>query len=263
MTTWSEAGTGPWGPSNTRMFTASIRRHLPARYPWTNRRAPARVGLAVALAGCLVSAGGPAALTGQSISDDTAVRTLALAVERYGELDAICARFEQVLRVELLGQERTSRGELCQRRPNLFSMRFTDPDRDVIVSDGADFWIYYASVNPDQVIRLSLDMADGGVDFYREFLATPEERYGVEGLGVETVTGRTTHRVRLTPREPVGYRTAELWVDPATGMIRRVEVAEDNGTVRRVTLSDIRLDPVLPDGTFRFVVPDGVTVVRR
>lgn len=236
---------------------------FPAMTFWRQPARTRRGLLVVALAAALVPVARPAPLAGQAVSDETAVRTLARAVERYGELDAICARFEQVLRVELLGQERTSRGELCQRRPNLFAMRFTDPDRDAIVSDGADFWIYYASVNPDQVIRLTLDQARGGVDFYREFLAAPEEKYGVEGLGTETVTGRTTRRIRLTPREPVGYRTAELWIDPATGMIRRVEVAEDNGTIRRVTLWDIRPDPVLPDGTFRFVVPDGVTVVRR
>lgn len=247
------------------MFPAAAQTRATARRRWpvTRPRGPlmARMFFAVAAAVSAFPAPGP--LAGQAVSDDVAARTLAMAVERYAELDAICARFEQVLRVELLGQERTSRGELCQRRPNLFSMRFTDPDRDAIVSDGADFWIYYASVNPDQVIQLSLDMAGGGVDFYREFLAAPENKYDLEGLGTETVTGRTTRRIRLTPRQPLGYRTADLWIDPSTGMIRRVEVAEDNGTVRRVTLTDIRLDPVLPDGTFRFVVPQGVTVVRR
>ena len=104
-----------------------------------------------------------------------AMGALSEASERFSGLTVVCADFRQVLEVTLLGERRESRGELCQRRPNLFFMRFTEPQGDQVVADGSYFWIYYASVSPDQVVRLPLDPARGGLDFYREFLDRPAE----------------------------------------------------------------------------------------
>ncbi|MDT8341834.1 MAG: outer membrane lipoprotein carrier protein LolA [Longimicrobiales bacterium] len=218
-----------------------------------------RRGRRPALAAACLALVLPGALQGQ----DRAAEALRAASDTYGGLTTICADFHQVLTVTLLRQVKEARGELCQRRPNLFFMRFSEPGGDEVVADGEWFWVYYASVNPDQVVRLPLDPARGGLDFYREFLERPGERYHAVLEGEEEVTGRATLRIALTPRQARGYESARVWIDPGRGMIRRVEVAEENGTVRRVTLDRIRVDPVLPADAFTYRVPDGVRVVSR
>jgi outer membrane lipoprotein-sorting protein len=185
------------------------------------------------------------------------------AAERYAGVDAVCARFSQLLEVVLLDQENRGEGELCQARPNLFSMRFSDPPGDAVVADGEHFWVYYRSINPEQVLRLPVDPARGGLDFYREFLESPREKYDATIEGTEVVTGRETIRLALEPRSNRGYRNARVWIDPERDEIRRVEVTEENGSIRTVTLEDIRMDPDVSAGTFRFQVPDGVSVVVR
>jgi outer membrane lipoprotein carrier protein len=185
------------------------------------------------------------------------------ASARYGDVQAVCARFVQTLEVVLLDQTNRGEGELCQRSPNLFSMRFSDPPGDAVVADGEFFWVYYRSINPEQVLRLPLDPSRGGLDFYREFLDGPREKYEARLEGREEVTGRETVRVALTPLSPRGYQSARVWIDPARAEIRQVEVTEENGSIRTVTLDEIRMDPDLAADVFRFDVPDGVSVVAR
>lgn len=211
--------------------------------------------LPLALAAILPAA---APATGQD-----ALEILENAARRYGGVDTVCADFEQLLTVTLLGEERASRGELCQRRPNLFAMRFADPEGDAVVADGTHFWIYYASVNPGQVVKAPLDPARGGLDFYREFLDDPAEKYDATVEGEEEVTGRPTVRLHLQPLADRGYRSARVWIDVERATIRRVQVAENNGTVRDLTLDRIRENPSLPGDAFTFRVPPGVQVISR
>lgn len=204
----------------------------------------------------------PVTLQGQGSGDD-AMAVLEQAAERYREVEAVCADFTQTLEVVLLRRVNSGSGVLCQKAPNLFSMRFSDPGGDAVVADGEFFWVYYRSINPEQVLKLPLDPERGGMDFYREFLQQPREKYDARIEGREEVTGRETVRIGLEPLMPRGYESAKVWIDPAAGTIRRIRVVEDNGTVRTVTLSGIRMDPEVDAGIFSFQVPEGVIIVSR
>lgn len=186
---------------------------------------------------------------------------MAHASERFGEIRGVCADFEQTLSVPLLGEERTSHGRLCQMTPNLFRMDFSDPEGDLVVADGTHFWLYYRSVNPGQVVRMPLDPSRGGMDFYREFLDSPASKYEIASEGTETVAGRETVRIHLTPKTNRGYQDARVWIDPAQHLIRRLEIREANGSVRSITLSEIALDPGLETSKFTYTPPDGVRVI--
>lgn len=186
---------------------------------------------------------------------------MASASERFADIQGVCARFEQTLTVPLLGEERTSRGRLCQMRPNLFRMDFSDPEGDLVVADGSHFWLYYRSMSPDQVVRRPVDPSRGGLDFYREFLDEPAAKYEIEGQGTEQVSGRTTVKVHLTPFADRGYEEAWVWIDPTEHLIRRIEVVEENGSVRRITLSEIEVDPGLAADAFTYTPPEGVRVI--
>ncbi len=188
------------------------------------------------------------------------VRPLEQAAARYREVRAICADFEQVIEVRLMRTSIESAGRICQRRPNLFSMRFTDPDGDMVVSDGEYFWAYYPSAVEDQVMRHPVSGSPGREDFFREFLEDTGAKYEAEPGGIEAVDGRDCRVVALTPRTDAGYRAARLWLDTETHVIRRLEIHEQN-KVRTLTLRDIDLDPEIPAGTFAFEVPEGARVM--
>ena len=112
---------------------------------------------------------------------------LEAASRRYREVHAMCADFEQVVEVRLLRRTIESTGQVCQQRPNLFSMRFTDPQGDMVVSDGQYFWVYYPSVNEGQVMRYPVAESRDGRTSSANSLKIPVAKYEAELGGVESV----------------------------------------------------------------------------
>jgi outer membrane lipoprotein carrier protein len=162
----------------------------------------------------------------------------------------------------LLRQTTTSRGTIHQRQPDRIALRFTDPDGDVILGDGQFFWVYYPSVNAQQVIR-SPAAASGetGVNLQAQFVGDPVERFRYELHGTETVAGRAAHVLTLVPRERADYRSLKVWVDSRDGLVRRFEITEHNGNMRRFDLSNLQVNPTIPESVFRFTPPAGARIV--
>ncbi len=218
-------------------------------------------------------AGGPILVATLSLSvasaqdipaqDPRALALLEEASRRYRELRGFCATFQQTLEVPLLRQNTESTGSLCQERPNLFAMRFTDPQGDLLVADGTWFWVYYPSSDPRQVLQFEMQTRPGGVDFHREFLEAPGEKYEMQYLGEETVAGVVTHLISLSPLAPTGFEGARIWLDTGRSLIVKARVEMENESVRTVTLTDIVLNPPADPSRFRFIPPDGTRVIRR
>lgn len=220
-------------------------------------------GLRLALVGCVVGALSAGSGPGLAAQEERALALLEEAGERYRDTQGFCADFKQALHVPLLRETTQSAGTLCQEKPNLFAMRFTDPMGDVLLADGESFWVYYPSSDPRQVLQFSMETQPGGVDFHREFLETPGEKYELSYVGEEPLEGRSTHLIELVPIQPSGFKDASIWLDSQRSLIIQAMIGMEDGSVRTVTLSQIQLDPPEDPGRFQFVVPDGARVIRR
>lgn len=203
-----------------------------------------------------------AALAMQEAADPVAV--LERASGEYSALTGFCADFRQTLTSPLLNQVTRSRGRMCQQQPDRFSMRFTDPEGDVVVADGEWLWVYFPSSDAGQVIRSPMTSGGrGGFDFHREFLSDPGTRYAPAYLRSEEIDGAATHVIRLVPRQASAYREARVWIDEETWFIRRTEIEEENGNLREVRLAGFEPNPRLGSDVFRFTPPRGVQVITR
>ena len=212
-------------------------------------------GAGAAIASALVPTSTDAQDRGVEILHDTA--------ERYATVQTLCADFTQHLRVPLLGSERTGTGRLCQATPNLFAMRFNDPDGDLIVVDGTFAWVYFPSNDAKTVLKTSADQSAGGRDFHREFLEDPESKYEVTYEGSEDIEGRATYRLRMVPRRPMSYRFATVWIDQGPPVLRRLQMEEANGNIRTVTLDNVGFGADPGADYFAFTPPEGALVMVR
>ncbi len=194
-------------------------------------------------------------------AQDEGMAVLEAASERYGAATSVCADFVQLRAVPMLRQEVTQRGRLCSADPNLFAMRFTDPEGNVIVSDGRAQWIYRPSEDPRQVFRAEVGPNTGGQDFYRELLEDPGSKYRPTCVGREEVDGHATVRVCLGAMTTSRERPDIVWIDEATHVVRRIHFTEENGSERTITLSDIEFDTPPPTGWFSFTPPSGAIVI--
>jgi len=219
--------------------------------------AKAAVGLALVEALPATPLGAQASTSAQ----ERGMEVLERASARYAPVQSLCADFVQHLAVPLLGDERTSRGRLCQDRPNLFAMRFTEPAGDLVVVDGESMWYYMPSSDPKQVFRFEVEQGTRGQDFHRDFLEDPQHKYDVAYEAEELVSGERTHRLRLVPKTRVSYRAAVLWIEEATSLLRQIRVIEENGNERTITLRGIEFDREPPPGWFAFTPPASALVI--
>jgi outer membrane lipoprotein carrier protein len=186
------------------------------------------------------------------------------ASEAYEALTAVRADFRQEARNPILARTISSRGTIYQRPPDLFLMRFDDPVGDVIVSDGEHLWVFYPSVDSLQVLRLPSAGGAGATDLRSQFIGDPAARFEATLEGSEVVAGREADILLLEPHAGAAtYRSLRAWIDREDGLARRFEITESNGLTRHFELSDLRLNPSLPDSLFRFEPPEGVRIVDR
>jgi outer membrane lipoprotein carrier protein len=193
-------------------------------------------------------------------NDPVAAALMEAAAARYRNTASLCSDFTQHLSVPLLGQDQTGRGRFCSQRPDRFALRFTEPPGDLVVGDGTWVWAYYPSVDARQVLRFPAARAPGGFDFYREFLEGWSDKYRATSEGAETVAGRATRRLRLVPLSSAAYLAVVVWIE-ADGVLRRIRVEEENGSVRTVTLTSADMGQPPPASWFTFTPPRGAQVI--
>ena len=72
------------------------------------------------------------------------------------------------------------------------------------------------------------------------------------------------YALKLTPIEPhpQAPETIQLWLDPDTGLIRRVRLDLPGGSSSDITFSGLRANAPVDAARFRFTAPEGVHVVR-
>ncbi len=206
----------------------------------------------------------PAAPGAAKAEDDAAADAILERVERtYAGVRSMQADFVQDLRVPLLGTSQRSSGKIYQRRPDRFLMKFSDPAGDVIVADGRSFWMYYPSSDAKQVMKTSIAEGSQHVDLHQQFLSNPVERYNATLDGTESVDGHRTHVLTLLPKQASPVRKLRIWVDTGDFAVRRFEMTEENESVRRIELRNLRRNVDLPDGLFVFTPPRGAQVFEQ
>lgn len=173
------------------------------------------------------------------------------------------ADFTQSLRVPLLNTSQTSTGKLYQRKPDRFLMRFTEPAGDVMVADGRYFWIYYPSTDRTQVVRTSIAQGGEQADFQKQFLSNATERFVATMNGQEAVDGRAAWSLTLVPKRESPYKVIRIWVDRQDYMVRRFEMTEENNSVRRVELRNLKVNEPISDALFTFTPPAGAHVFEQ
>lgn len=193
----------------------------------------------------------------------------AAAVDRataaWAKIASLKASFEQVVTNPLTGRAERARGEYRQQGRNRLAVTFSDPKGDRIVADGKSLWLYLPSTTPNQVIRRPLGEGAGSVDLTAQFLSSPKSRFTITSQGSATVDGRAADVLLLVPKtaEDRPFARAKVWVDARDGLIRQFEVTDAQGLTRKVTLSQVVVNPKVDASSFRFSVPRGARIVEQ
>jgi outer membrane lipoprotein carrier protein len=187
------------------------------------------------------------------------------AAKVYRSLASLQANFVQVIDNPMIDSAESS-GTLVQAGPVKLAMRFTDPPGEAIVIDGQHVWVYTPSTVPGQVVRLAVPSGGPayGYNLLAWFLDRPTERYKASYVRKERLNDRNTDVVELVPAAPdLPFEKAVIWLDQESALPRRLEIHEQSGATRTLSLSKIRVNAQVPDRTFIFQVPSGARVVDQ
>src|SRR5664279_2049907 len=195
------------------------------------------------------------------LAAQSADSTLDRAVAAYATVKTARISFTQTIDNSLTGTKVTTDGELQQRRPSLFAVKFAEPSGDRIVSDGKWVWVYLPSTNPGQVIRAKLGADVGAPDFAAQFLEAPRKSYTVSGGSAASIDGSATHSVMLAPKSTESpFSKVTLWVNDGDALLRRVETVDQSGVTRLITVTKFAKNSAVDANAFVFKVPAGVKV---
>jgi len=105
------------------------------------------------------------------------------------------------------------------------------------------------------VVRTSI--AEGGeqADFQRQFLSNATDRFVATLNGEEAVGGRPAWALTLVPKRESPYKVIRIWVDREDYLVRRFEMTEENNSVRRVELRNLKVNQPISDALFTFTPP--------
>lgn len=181
------------------------------------------------------------------------VDDLVKAIEKkYAGVETMKAKFTQVARNELFGDE-TTKGEVFVKKPA--KMRWSFGTERLFVTNGKKMWIYTAE-DKQVIVYDDVAQAAGSADSFLTSLDKLDEQFDVKVLA----SGDDGHEIELTPKSDEQFKRVRLAL---TGdlLIRRVVLTDPFDQVTEITLENLQLNQPIPDEMFTFTVPSGAEVV--
>jgi outer membrane lipoprotein carrier protein len=182
--------------------------------------------------------------------------------ERYASARTLSAKFRQEIPLQNVGIVRKASGTVYFGRPLKMRWDYDGPEAQLFLADGRYF--YFRPAGSSQVIRRAVDEKGLGgkipllllfgkgeiTDLFRVDAADPRKG------GEETV-------LRLSPLGDGApeVRRIDLVVGTEDALIREIHVFDRLGGENHLYLTDVKVNPPLPAGFFRFRKPAGVSVV--
>ena len=180
----------------------------------------------------------------------------------YERTNDIYASFTQISHLRSVSKPKESSGMVYFKKPGKMRWEYTNPEQQLLVSDGRTMWFYVAE--DEQVIVQPAEDAYGSKtpitflsgmgklqnDFYMNLL--PES------------DSATAYKLELLPKQPQPeLAKLILTVDPKTYQIVHTAVYDPYGNITDVYLSNLDINVAPPDDVFTFDIPEGVDVIQQ
>ncbi|WP_163338033.1 outer membrane lipoprotein carrier protein LolA [Desulfopila sp. IMCC35008] len=195
--------------------------------------------------------------------------------QKYDSLDSLSFNFKQRSRGQLSGRPKTGNGTAYFYKSggtSLMRWNYNEPDRQVLVSDGKTFSMYFEELQ--QMIVTSAEQLNNDLTYSffsgREkigekfHILPPEPEYAPEKQD-ETIP----KVIKLVPKEENSQvQEIHLWIS-ADSLIRRIEIKDHFGTITLINISEIKEND-LADASeqtittlFSFTPPEDTEIIQQ
>lgn len=193
--------------------------------------------------------------------------------ERYDKIVSLSFNFIQNTSGDMAGRPRRGSGKASFVKldgKNYMRWDYTSPDKQVLISDGETFSMYFAKlqqmiVSPAETLDADLTYAffTGKGVLKKDFHIRPaDEQFQSENSADVQV-------IKLIPKTPQSQvQDIHLWVT-ADSLIRRIHIRDHFGTITVLNFSDIVVNGLIGKSPqellhfFSFVPPEGTEIIRQ
>ncbi len=175
--------------------------------------------------------------------------------ERYESIDAMQTRFVQTATSSFMDSDERYSGMLVFTN---LAYRITTSNQ-TIVTDGVTTWVYNSS---ERQVLVNDYVEDESAFSLTSFLTSFSESYRSTLVGSESLNGVAHQRLDLAPVDDfASFRSVSLWIRSSDMLVTRLVVLDLNDVTMTFELSDLVVNPRLPDDLFSFEVPEGIEVI--
>jgi outer membrane lipoprotein carrier protein len=176
--------------------------------------------------------------------------------KRYQGVRDLSVSFTQHVQFGATKAEQTFTGTLQMKKGNKYRIEM---EEQTIVTDGVSVWSYNPATKQVLVDHYKEDPRSFSPD---KVLVTLPANYSAALLGEEKLEGRTVSVLKLTPRQSrPALQWMKVWVDTDELVMKKIQLLDASDNLMTYRISDVRIDPGIPESRFQFTAPPGVEVI--
>jgi len=172
--------------------------------------------------------------------------------------------------ISLLDSEEVSLGYLQYKKPKKLNLNFFPPRNEINVIDGTYIWIYHLKENQVEKYKISSDMdSPQGMDIfdlgYEYTTEKVKESYTITLLDDISTEEEALYHIELIPRDTFDseYDRILLWIREGLWLPVQYQMFESDGEiVNTIELTNIQINPDIPDKIFVLELPDDVEILE-
>lgn len=200
---------------------------------------------------------------------------------RYDKIQSLSFDFTQSTRGQLSGRPKKGRGQAFfvktpadnknseEIQAGKMRWNYTTPERQVLVSDGTNFSMYFSSleqmiITPAEALQqdLTYSFFTGSGNLLEDFTILPPDQDSA-------VAQDKTEVIKLVPKAKQSQVAfIHLWVTKDS-LIRRIEILDQFDTLTILNFSNLKVDTIdvhdtiLMENLFQFTPPDGTEIIYQ
>ncbi len=182
--------------------------------------------------------------------------------ENFKKVNSYQADFRQEIMSVNQGREISAgSGKVMYKKPGMMSWKYIEPDEHLYITNGSTIYDY--SPEDKEVYVMSVKDA-----MYKSFLlglADVKKQFEVSFHAGRRLSQDGSYQLDLVPKDPdereaIGLIT--LYLDPKSFLVKSTETVDALGNRNMIKFENVKLNPDLPDGLFKFEFPEGVKIIK-
>jgi outer membrane lipoprotein carrier protein len=170
------------------------------------------------------------------------------------------ARFFQTSTLKAMDITETASGTMTVKRPGMMHWAYEKPDKQLIITDGKQLWIYRPADNQVTVGSAPTFFGEGKGASFLSNIQSLRKSFRVS---LEKMTASKEYVLKLVPIDKT-YDLVSVLLLVSAETFDIVEVITTNSyeDETRIELSNIQMEQNIDDSLFKFTIPQGAEVVK-